>query len=307
VKVGVGLPAAVPGAGRELILEWARRADAGFFSTLAVIDALRFSNFDPLITLASAAAVTSRIRLATTVLVAPLRNEVVLAGQAATIDAMSGGRLTLGLGVGDREEDFAAAGSSFNDRGRRFDHQLEVMHRVWAGYQPGDTGVGEPYRSGNRSGGERIGPRPIQPGGPEVLIGGYSRAAVERLARWGAGYIGGVARRERVLEIYAIASEVWRAAGRPGRPRFVGAAYFALSPSGHESAVAYLRGYYRFLGAAAKSAVRALCRSPASVEGVLHEAQSAGMDEFIFWPTIPHLDELDRLEELVGRVLGFDR
>jgi hypothetical protein len=133
-----------------------------------------------------------------------------------------------------------------------------------------------------------------------VLIGGYSAAAAGRLGRWGVGYIGGVARRERVLETYAIASEVWTAAGRPGRPRFVGAGYFCLDPTGHEAAAAYLRSYYAFLGPAAEAAVGALCRSAAAVEELLGEAEAAGMDELIFWPTIPHLQELEHLEDLVA-------
>jgi hypothetical protein len=115
------------------------------------------------------------------------------------------------------------------------------------------------------------------------------------------GYIGGVARRDRVLETYAIASEAWTAAGRPGRPRFVGAAYFSLDPIGHEASVAYLRSYYAFLGPAAEATVRSVCRSESAVKELLQEAEAAGMDELIFWPTIPHLKELEHLEDLVLR------
>ncbi|MDQ3862390.1 MAG: LLM class flavin-dependent oxidoreductase, partial [Actinomycetota bacterium] len=146
MDIGIGLPATIPGTRGTLILDWAKRADSGPFSSLAILDRLVYPNYEPLTTLAAAAAVTDRVRLMPTVLLAPLRGAGVLAKQAATIDALSGGRLTLGLGVGAREEDFQFAPASFHDRGRRFEEQLELMKRVWSG-QPvsGEVGpVGPP-------------------------------------------------------------------------------------------------------------------------------------------------------------------
>src|SRR5215210_5639736 len=116
MDIGIGLPATIPGRRGSLILEWAKQADSGPFSSLGILDRLVYPNYEPLITLAAAAAVTERVRLMTTVLIAPLRGAGVLAKQAATIDALSGGRLTLGLGVGAREDDFRFAPASFHDR-----------------------------------------------------------------------------------------------------------------------------------------------------------------------------------------------
>src|SRR5215203_5131057 len=119
MDIGLGLPATIPGTKGSLVLDWAERADSSPFSSLGIIDRLVYSNYETMITLAAAAAVTSRVRLMSTVLIAPLRQAGVLAKQAATIDALSGGRLTLGLGVGAREDDFQFAPASFHDRGRR--------------------------------------------------------------------------------------------------------------------------------------------------------------------------------------------
>src|SRR5579884_292907 len=178
MRIGIGLPATIPGTAGRLLIEWAQRADGGPFSSLGVIDRLVYPNYDPLIALAGAAAVTRRIRLMTTVLLAPLRNMALFAKQAASLDAISSGRLTLGLGVGAREDDFQAAGQDFHHRGRRFEEQLVELRRLWAG-EPAADGTGP------------IGPKPVQPGGPEILIGGYAPKPVARAARFAAGFIAG--------------------------------------------------------------------------------------------------------------------
>ena len=140
MEIGIGLPATIPGVAGQQIVDWARRADQGPFSSLGIIDRLVYPNYEPLVTLAAAAAVTQRVRLMTTVLLAPLRSAGELAKAAASLDALSDGRLTLGLGVGGRSDDFTAGSASFHDRGQRFDEQLEVLHQVWAGEPVVGTG-----------------------------------------------------------------------------------------------------------------------------------------------------------------------
>jgi alkanesulfonate monooxygenase SsuD/methylene tetrahydromethanopterin reductase-like flavin-dependent oxidoreductase (luciferase family) len=134
MKVGIGLPNAVRGVDRRGIVEWARRADDAGFSTLGTIDRVVYANYESLIALAAAAAVTERIGLATDILIAPLRRSTALLGkQAATIDHLSEGRLVLGLSVGGREDDYDAVGADFSARGRAFDAQLDELTRTWAG------------------------------------------------------------------------------------------------------------------------------------------------------------------------------
>ena len=127
VRIGIGLPTTVPGATGELLLEWARRADAGPFSSVGVLDRVVYDSYEPFAALAGAAAVTSRVRLATMIAIGPLRSTAMLAKQAASVHGLSGGRLTLGLAVGARTEDFDAAGVEHRGRGKRLGEQLAYI------------------------------------------------------------------------------------------------------------------------------------------------------------------------------------
>src|SRR5689334_17597963 len=134
MEVGIGLPNAVRGVDRDGIVEWSRRAETAGFSSLGTIDRIVYPNYESLIALAAAAAVTERIGLVTDILIAPLRaNTALFAKQAATIDALSGGRLTLGLAVGGRRDDFELSGVDFHQRGQIFEQQLSEMTSIWKG------------------------------------------------------------------------------------------------------------------------------------------------------------------------------
>src|SRR3954451_13676342 len=133
MDIGIGLPNTAHGVERSGIVDWARRAEDAGFSSLGTLDRMAYPNYESLISLAAAAAVTERIRLATDILIAPLRPAALLAKQAATVDQISGGRLTLGLAVGGRPDDFESVDVDFNRRGARFESQLEEMTRIWSG------------------------------------------------------------------------------------------------------------------------------------------------------------------------------
>ena len=288
MQIGIGLPTTIHGTTPDLILDWARRADAGPFSSLSLIDRLVYDNYESLITLTAAATVTRRIRLMTTILIAPLRNAAVLAKQAATLDLFSGGRLTLGFGVGGREDDFHAAHASYKGRGRHMEKQLELMKRIWSGKPVGEE-VGP------------IGPQPVQSGGPEILIGGYTPEAIRRGARWADGFIsGGGGDPAHARQNYDLLAEEWKVEGRQGRPRFVAAVYFALGPDARERGAASLRSYYAFLGPRVEHMVAAIPASDEAVKAAIESFADAGADEFVLWPTIAELDQVDRLAALVG-------
>ncbi|MDQ3962502.1 MAG: LLM class flavin-dependent oxidoreductase, partial [Actinomycetota bacterium] len=124
LNVGVGLPNAVPGTAASFLVEWAQKADAGPFSSIGVVDRVVYECHDPLNTLAAAAEATERIGLVTMVVIGPLRQNAALGKEAASIAAASGGRLTLGLAVGARTEDYDALGISPKGRGDRLTEQL---------------------------------------------------------------------------------------------------------------------------------------------------------------------------------------
>lgn len=286
MQIAIGLPGTIPGVTGEFILDWAQRAEEGPFSSFAVLDRLVYPNYEPLITLAAVAGVTQRMRLMTSILIAPLHNTAMLAKQAASIDALSNGRLTLGVAVGGREDDYRAAQVPFHERGKRFDEQLATMKRIWSG-QPLSENVGA------------IGPTLVQKGGPELLIGGYSPEAIQRIGRWGDGFISGGGGPDAARQGYNTAQQAWKQAGRPGKPRFVGATYYGLGPDAAEKASQYIHHYYSFIGPIADMIANSVPSTPDAVKSAMRAFADVGMDELIFWPTIADLNQVEMLAELV--------
>jgi alkanesulfonate monooxygenase SsuD/methylene tetrahydromethanopterin reductase-like flavin-dependent oxidoreductase (luciferase family) len=230
-------------------------------------------------TLAAVASVTTRIQLMTTVLIAPLHNPAILAKQTASLDALSNGRLILGLGVGGREDDYEAAKEPFHIRGARFDEQLSLMRQAWAGESSLPAGT-----SSNPS------------GRPTVLIGGHGEAAVRRAAQWDGYIAGGGSGAESAAELYGLVQEARQQAGRPGKPQLVCTAYFALGPGAVERGRAYLHQYYGYMGAArAEQIAQRMVSTPEDVRTTRDRYLAIGADELILWPCVADLDQLDLL------------
>ena len=279
MNIGVGLPTSTPGISGELLLEWAKRADDGPFSSLGVIDRVAYHNYEPFTALAAAAAVTRRVRLATMVVIAPLRNTVMLAKQAASVDALSGGRLTLGLAVGARGEDYQASGIETRGRGRRFSEQLEAIRDIW------EEG--------------KIGPTPTA-SGPRVLIGGSSGEALARMARYGDGYMHGGGPARAFAGAAAKALAAWSDLGRPGRPILWGMGYFALGDGTTDRGTEYLRHYYAFTGPFAEKIAAGNLTSPGAIADLIRGYEDAGCDELVLFPTVSSVEQIDRLAEVIG-------
>jgi alkanesulfonate monooxygenase SsuD/methylene tetrahydromethanopterin reductase-like flavin-dependent oxidoreductase (luciferase family) len=277
MEVGIGLPNAVRGVDRAGIVEWARRAEAAGFSSLGTIDRIAFPNFESLIALAAAVAVTERIRLATDVLLAPLRSSTaLLAKQAATIDQLSEGRLVLGLAVGGREDDFALSGVDFASRGKIFDRQLEDLARLWKG----EGGLGPPPAQGDR---------------PALLIGGSSDKAFRRAARYADGWTMGGGTPDMLGEAIHRLRAAWEAEGRDGVPRTMALLYFSLGERAEESARKSLGDYYGFLGEYADQIVAGAAKDEDTVRQYVSAFEQAGADEVVCFPTSTDPGQVDLL------------
>ncbi len=277
----MGLPNAVPGTEGRLVVEWARRADRGPFASVGLLDRVRYDSLDAFPVLGAAAAVTERVRLVTMVVIAPIRSAALLAKQAASVDALSGGRLTLGLAIGARHEDYRAVGVDPAGRGRRFSDQLAEIRDLW------EAGSIAPSRDGDR-------------GGPELLVGGWTGTSMARVARFADGYVHGGGPPRAFERAASQALAAWADLGRPGRPRLYGQAYFALGDAAAGSGADYLRDYYAFTGPFAEKVAAGNLTSPRAIRDFLRGYQDAGCDHLVLLPTVSDPSQVDRLADVLG-------
>ena len=287
MDIGIGLPNTVPDTEGRTLIDWARHAEEAGFSTLGTIGRLVYPNYEEFVALSAAAAVTSQIRLTTGVLLAPLyTNSALFAKQAASLDRLSGGRLVLGLGLGGREDDFAASGVSTQGRGQRLEEQIAMMKRVWSGEEFGYAGA--------------IGPEPARRGGPEIILGGATEATFDRVARIADGWIMGGGTPDMFAQAAAGVDQAWQDAGRAGRPRKLTLAYFGLGPEARSQAEGYLLHYYGWLGEIANMIAGGAAVSPEMVKSYVAAFEASGCDEIIFVPTASRLDQISLLAEAIA-------
>jgi alkanesulfonate monooxygenase SsuD/methylene tetrahydromethanopterin reductase-like flavin-dependent oxidoreductase (luciferase family) len=287
MEVGIGLPATIPGAEREQILEWARRAEGRGFSSLGTLDRIVYGNYEPLIALAAVAGVTERIRLATAILIAPYRaNAVLVAKQAASLDRLSDGRLVLGVAVGGREDDYEASGVDFHTRGRRMEEMLDTWERVWAGESFGVAGA--------------IGPPPARSPRPTLILGGAAPAVFRRAARYGDGWIMGGGSPDQFAGGAEQARQAWSAAGREGSPRLMALGYYALGDGAREAADSYLGDYYAWLGDIAGMIAAGAATDADTVRQYVQAFTDAGCDELVLFPCTADPAQVDLLADAIA-------
>lgn len=280
MDVAIGLPNAVPGTSGDQIAEWARRAEARGFSSLGTIDRIVYPNLEPLVSLAAAAAVTERIGLATTVLLGPLRpNPVAVAKQVASVHALSGGRMTLGIGLGGRDDDYEHAEVETGARGKELDAMLARIKEVWEGDEMGP-------HTGTQ---------------PRILVGGSVEASFERAAKYGEGWIAAGVPAEQFAQWREQFESTWSQAGRSEDPQNAALAYFSLGDRAEEEARAYLADYYAWLGEdIANFIVDSAAKDPDTVRQVIAAFEQAGCQELFLFPSSSDPQQVDLLADAAG-------
>lgn len=280
MDVAIGLPNAVPSTTGDQLTEWARRAEARGFSSLGTIDRIAYPNIEPLTALAAAAAVTERIGLATTVLLGPLReNPVALAKQVASIHSISGHRMTLGIGLGGREDDYDLAGIETETRGKDLDAMLKRIWEVWKGEEMG----------------------PDTASHPRVLVGGSVEASFKRAARFGDGWIAAGAPVEQFAQWLPDFERTWSESGRSEAPQNAALAYFSLGERAEEDAQAYLTDYYAWLGEDVANFIAGSAAKDAdTVKQYLAAFEEAGCQELFLFPSSSDPQQVDLLADAAG-------
>lgn len=283
MEIGIGLPTMIPGIPGGDLIAWARRAEGLGFSTLGVLDRLMYDGYESLMTLATAAGATSRIRLATTILIAAYRGDrALLVKQLASLDRLSEGRLVVGVAAGGRADDYEACGTRYAGRGRRLDDLLGELRGFGDGTADGPI----------------PGPRPVN-GCPTLLVGGHSEAAMARAARFGDGWIAGGSSALGYADLADRARKAWSSAGRSDDPRLVAIAYVALGAGARERAERYLVDYYSFIGWKAEMAVRSVLTDEGQLRDFVDGYRDVGCDELILFPCVPEPAQADLIAHAV--------
>ena len=285
MQIAIGIPNSVPGATGASLLEWARRADRAGFSSLGTIGAVSYPSYEELTLFAAAGAVTERIRFFSNVLIAPARSAAEIAKQAATVDQLTNGRLTLGLGVGWRDGDFTLTGREFSKRGALMDELLPDVKRALAG---------EVIVEGTAP----VAPPTVQSPIP-LIIGGQTDAAVRRVVDYGAGWTAGGMPPGDVATFVAKVRDAWQQAGRAGSPHIMALRYFGLGDTAEESQ-RNLADYYSPMGAdVANYIAGSAFRTPEAIREAVQQYGEAGVDEFFIDPSVADPDQVDLLAEVV--------
>jgi alkanesulfonate monooxygenase SsuD/methylene tetrahydromethanopterin reductase-like flavin-dependent oxidoreductase (luciferase family) len=293
MDVGMNLPVMVPGLDRTVVRQWCRRIDAGPFSSIAAGERINFPNPEIMVTLAMAAAWTERVKVAFHVSVVPMHDPVLLAKQVATLDVLSGGRVSFGVGVGARDEDYRAVGAVWDQRlFSRMEAGVARMRRIWAG----EIAVAEAGRP--------VEPAPLQKGGPEILAGVLMPGAIRRAAAWADGISGfsfGPTAEDIAMRFDA-AREAWCEAGRERPPRLVTGFWYALGSDPTSQLSTYLERYLSFMGAGAGTALApsVTATSPGALRDALLLARDLGADEVMLVPTSADPEEVDRAAEVIA-------
>ena len=288
------MPVMEPDLDAGVLRSWARTIDAGPFSSLCWGERIAFGNPEALTLLGALAAWTDRVPLITTVVVPQLHDPVLLAKALATGDMLCGGRLTVGVGVGGREEDYRAVGSDpATQTMREMAQRVAVMKQVWAGEKITDSVL-------------PVGPAPVQGGGPRLLVGTIGPKTLRSAAVWADGLAGITLDLDTAKqnELFDVGRDAWAQAGNPA-PHLATSFWFALGDPDDARAQIHrhLRHYMNWIPAEFVDAMApstGWAGTEEQLAEVLREFAAIGTSEIHLIPTSSDLGQLRRVADVVA-------
>lgn len=292
MKIGLCFPYTQESLDRELILEWFRRVDEGPFSTLSCGERVIGTSVEMLGLMGAAAAMTSRVRIVPTLYVLPMHPTIQVAKHAATIDLISGGRVSITVGVGGRVHDYMCMEKEWARRYARMDEQVARIRSIWAGEIPFE-------------GAEPIGPKLVQPNGPPILAGVMGPKSTARAAKWADGVYSwsgnGVAEEMRVQQQRVL--DEWDKAGRDTPPERVAGFWCCTTENADEKLKAYVYKYLKVIGDKPARAIAGMCdrSTPDAIRASLDAYEEAGVEECWLNTATADLGEIDGLLEIMEK------
>jgi alkanesulfonate monooxygenase SsuD/methylene tetrahydromethanopterin reductase-like flavin-dependent oxidoreductase (luciferase family) len=290
MDVGLAFPQMTPDLDRDRVRAWCRAVDDGPFSSLSAGERIAFDNLDAFTLCSAAAALTDRVRVLFNVIVAPWHHPAMLAKQLLSIDALSGGRVEVALGVGGREQDYEALGSTTAGRFGRLDRAALELRRIWTG--------------GEVVPGAGVGPTSSQPGGPRLLCSGTGPKSLARATAWADGLthftLG--ADPAEAQQVFELAAAAWAQAGRTDAPRKLTGSFVVLGPDAEVRLHAFARRYLDVFGTdvAAWLTERMPLHTEAALRDFLVGLAAAGCDEVVMVPGDSDPDQVRRIADVVG-------
>lgn len=288
------MPVMEPDLDRATLKAWAQLVDDGPFSSLCWGERIAFDNPESLTLLGALAAWTDRVRLVTTVVIPQLHDPVMLAKQLATGDLLCDGRLTVGIGVGGRHEDYRAVGADPETQTmRQMADRVAVMQRVWAGEKITDSTL-------------PVGPPPVQSGGPELQVGTLGPKTIRSAAAWASGVAGMTLDLDvdKQSELFDVARDAWREAGKEA-PHLATSFWFAIGDGGgprtqiHRHLLRYMNWIpSEFVDAMAPTA--GFAGTAEDLRAVLKRFADIGTDEVHLIPTSSDIEQVRRVAEMVA-------
>lgn len=295
MRYGVCLPYMKRDYDRDTLLAWCRTIDAGPWDSLSCGERITGPTCDMRILLGAAAALTTRVRIVPSLYVLPMHSAVWAAKEIATLDVVSGGRVTVTVGVGGREKDYRAVGASFARRHERMDAQIAEMRRIWVQDPPFE-------------GADPVGPAPVQAGGPPLLLGAMGPKSIRRGAEWAQGvYMFSMNGEKReIADMQRMAEDAWAEAGRTERPYRMAGFWHSLADDAAPRLRQYVHDYLRIADERVANHVAAsMTRSSEdALLRAIDDYHALGVDEIMFVPVTADIAELERLAALMERIEG---